>query len=163
VGLLGVAQFRAGDFAGAAESLEDSLRKDPEDPVLWAFLGASLDETERPEPGAWALETAVFSRPDYGWAWGRLGKALRAMGRHDEAVRAYEQAVEHGFAPAVLWSDMGESAAEVRDLERLRRACRELGRLDAERAKPLRRLLRSLRLTESPETAAPAPRLRSRG
>mgnify|MGYP003555940821 FL=1 len=64
-------------------------------------------------------------------------------------MRAYEKAVEHGFAPAVLWSDMGESAAEVRDLERLRRACRALGRLDAERAKPLRRRLRSLRLTGS--------------
>jgi tetratricopeptide (TPR) repeat protein len=86
--------------------------------------------------------------PDYGWAWGRLGKALRAMGRHEEAVRAYEKSVEHGFAPPVVWSDMGESAAELRDVPRLRRACRELGRLDAEMAKPLRRKLRSLRSEE---------------
>jgi tetratricopeptide (TPR) repeat protein len=91
-----------------------------------------------------ALETAVFAMPDYGWAWGRLGKALRALGRHEEAVRAYEKSVAHGFAPPVLWSDLGESAAELRDLPRLRRACRELGRLDADLAKALRRKLRSL-------------------
>jgi tetratricopeptide (TPR) repeat protein len=107
------------------------------------------------EPAVWALETAVGLLPDYAWAWGRLGKALRALGRHEEAVRAYEKSVEHGFAPPVVWSDLGHSAAEVKDLERLKGACRELGRLDAEMAKPLRRRLRSLRA----EGRARAPRV----
>jgi len=144
VGLLGVAQFRAAEYSAAAECLEDALRWEPDDPVLWAFLGVSLDETGRQESAVYALETAVFGQPDYGWAWGRLGKALRALGRHDEAVRAYERSIEHGFAPPVVWSDMGQSAAELRDLARLKRACRELARLDADLAKPLRRRLRSL-------------------
>jgi tetratricopeptide (TPR) repeat protein len=142
---LGVALFRSHDFAGAAPWLEQSLREEPDEPVLWAYLGVCLDETGRMEAAVWALETSVFGLPDYGWAWGRLGKALRALGRHEEAVRAYEKSVEHGFAPPVVWSDLGHSAAEVKDVERLKRACRELGRLDAEGAKPLRRLLRKLR------------------
>jgi predicted Zn-dependent protease len=145
VGILGFALFRVGDYGGAAECLEDSLRKEPDDPVLWALLGASLDETGRPEGAVNALETAVFAKADYGWAWGRLGKALRALGRHEEAVRAYEKSVEHGFAPPVLWQDLGESAAELRDVVRLKRACRELGRLDADMAKALRKKLRRLR------------------
>jgi Flp pilus assembly protein TadD len=143
-GELGFALFRVSNYAGAAEYLEDSLRKRPDDPVLWALLGASLDETGRAQGAVYALETAVFAKPDYGWAWGRLGKALRALGRHEEAVGAYEKSVEHGFAPPVVWSDLGQSAAELRDVPRLRRACRELGRLDAGMAKSLRRKLRSL-------------------
>jgi tetratricopeptide (TPR) repeat protein len=145
VGLLGVALFRTEQFGAAAEYLEDALRREPDDPLLWTYLGVSLDETGRREGAFHALETATFNKPDYGWAWGRLGKALRALGRHEEAVRAYDKSVEHGFAPPVLWSDMGESAAELRDVPRLRRACRELGRLDAGMAKSLRRRLRSLR------------------
>ncbi len=100
---------------------------------------------------ACALETALFAQPDHGWAWGRLGKALRSLGRHEEAVRAYEKSVEHGFSPPVLWADLGASAAELRDVPRLRRACRELGRVDAEAAKALRRRLRGL------TSKAPAP------
>jgi tetratricopeptide (TPR) repeat protein len=144
-GALGVALFRSEDYVGAAPWLEESLREDPEEPVLWAYLGVCLDEVGRMEASVWALETCVRGLPDYAWAWGRLGKALRALGRHEEAVRAYEKSIEHGFAPPVLWSDLGHSAAELKDLERLKRACRELGRLDAEMAKPLRRRLRSLR------------------
>lgn len=151
---LGVALFRSEDLAGAAPWLEQSLREEPDEPVLWAYLGVCLDETGRMEAAVWALETAVGLLPDYAWAWGRLGKARRALARHEEAVRAFEKSVEHGFAPPVVWSDFGHSAAEVKDLERLKRACRELGRLDAEMAKPLRRRLRALRA----EGRASAPR-----
>ena len=157
VGLLGVAYFRVEQYGAAAECLEDSLRWEPDDPVRWACLGASLDETGRREGAVFALETAVFGAPDYAWAWGRLGKALRALGRHEEAVRAFEKSVEHGFAPPVLWSDMGDSAAEVRDVARLRRACRELSRLDAAMAKPLRRRLRSLLAEERTQASGVKP------
>ncbi len=153
--VLGFALYRVGEFARAAECLEDSLRNEPDDPFLWAVLGASLDEGGRHEGALHALETAVFAKPDHGWAWGRLGKVLRSLGRHEEAVRAYEKSVEHGFSPPVLWADLGDSAAELRDVPRLRRACRELGRVDAEMAKALRRKLRSL--TAKARTTAPPP------
>lgn len=149
LGALGIAYFRAEQYGAAADCLEDLLRRTPDEgPIVWAYLGVSLDETGRHEGAVHALESATYNQPDYAWAWGRLGKVLRALGRHEEAVRAYEKSIEHGFAPPVVWSDFGNSAAEVRDLERLRRACRELGRLDAEMAKPLRRRLRSLRVKE---------------
>ena len=112
--------------------------------MLWAFLGTSLDEIGRPQAAVFALETALFAKPDYGWAWGRLGKVLRALGRHDEAVRSFGKSVEHGFAPAVLWQDMGESAAEVRDAASFERACRELRRLDPALARKLRRKGRAM-------------------
>jgi hypothetical protein len=107
----------------------------------------------------WALQSAVYAKPDYGWAWGRLGKALRALGRHDEAVCAFGRSVEHGFAPPVVWSDMGHSAAELRDVRTVQRACRELGRLDApDLARALRARLRRLRAEErAAAPAAPAP------
>jgi hypothetical protein len=101
--------------------------------VLWAFLGTSLDEIGRQQAAVFALETALFAKPDYGWAWGRLGKV-------------------HGFAPAVLWQDMGESAAEVRDTASFERACRELRRLDPALARKLRRKGRAM----APPPVAPA-------
>jgi tetratricopeptide (TPR) repeat protein len=147
--MLGIAYSRTEQYGPAAECLERALRWQPDDdPILWTCLGVSLEETGRPEAAVWALETAVFARPDYGRAWGYLGRALRVLERHEDAVRAFEKSVEHGFAPPALWADLGNSAAEVRDLERLKRACCELGRLDAELAKPLRRRLRALRATE---------------
>lgn len=146
IGVLGIAHFRAQNFAAAAECLETSLRKDPEaDPSAWAYLGVSLDETGRFEGAVCALETALFAKPDYGWAWGRLGKALRALGRHAEAIHAYERAITHDFAPSILWWDMGLSAVEVEDAVRLERACRGLRGLDRGLATKLRRRLRSLK------------------
>lgn len=146
IGVLGIARFRAKQFAAAAECLETALRKDPEvDPWAWAYLGVSLEETGRPQGAVHALETAVFMKPDYGWAWARLGKALRALGRHAEAVAAYEKAIGNSFAPSVVWWDMGLSAAEVPDLAQLERACQGLRKLDAAAARKLRRKLRSLR------------------
>ena len=155
-GLLGIALFRSDDFAGAVGCLEETLRREPDSPVLWAYLGVSLDETGRREAAVWALETSVFTATDWGWAWGRLGKARRGLGRHDEAVEAFEKSVAHGFAPPVLWSDMGHSAAELRDVARVARACRELGRLDApDLARALRARLRRLRAAA--REAAPEP------
>ena len=63
--------------------------------------------------------------------------------------------------PTVLWSDLGQSAAELKDVDRVRRACRELSRLDAEMAKPLRRRLRTLR--QERRAAAGAYRARPPG
>jgi hypothetical protein len=102
------------------------------------------------------LESALFSRPAYGWAWGRLGKVLHALGRHQEALQAFDKSIEHGFAPGVLWFDMGASAAAVKDEARLERACRELERLAPPMAEALRRAARGphrLRARPSPNAA----------
>lgn len=154
-GMLGIAHYRVQQFAAAAEWLEAALRIDPEGPdaSVWAFLGVSLDEIGRFEGAVYALETAVYARPDYGWAWARMGKALRALARHAEAVGAYEKAVEHDFAPAILLWDMGLSAIEIRETACADRACRALRKLDPGMATKLRRRLRTLKARAA---AAPA-------
>jgi tetratricopeptide (TPR) repeat protein len=150
IGVLGIAHYRAQQFAAAAEFLEAALRKDPDaDPSAWAFLGVSLDETGRHQGAVHALETAVFLMPAYGWAWARLGKALRALGRHAEAVAAYENAIGSDFAPSVVWWDMGLSAVEVEDADCLERACRGLRPLDQGLATKLRRRLKSLKAQQA--------------
>jgi tetratricopeptide (TPR) repeat protein len=125
-GLLGLAQRTAGDYAAAAETLEEALQAEPDEPAHWAALGVSLAELHRFAEAANALETAVFHLPDHGEAWGRLGQARTELGRHREAVEAFERAVELGFAPSGLWIDMGRSAAELRDVRALERAYEQL-------------------------------------
>jgi Flp pilus assembly protein TadD len=143
-GLLGLAQYHAGDYAAAVETLEASLRADPDDRPLWAALGVSLAELERFAEAANALETAVFLSPDHGEAWGRLGQARSGLGRHREAVDAFERAVDLGFAPFGLWIDLGRSAAEVRDLGALGRAYEELREDRPEEAERLKQKLEAL-------------------
>lgn len=143
-GLLGVALCRTGRHGEAAESLEVSLRIEPDQPI-WATLGFCLQETGRWEPAAHALQTATFADPENGWAWGLLGRGWWRLDRPDEALRAFERAVAHGFSPTGLWEDFAAAAAKVRDLARLERACRELDALDPNLAQPLWKRLRELR------------------
>ena len=86
----------------------------------------SLCELQRFEEASHALETATFHLPENGEAWGRLGQAYGNLGRHADAVRAFEKAVELGFGPSGLWLNLGQSAAELGDLRRVSRAYRHL-------------------------------------
>jgi hypothetical protein len=88
---------------------------------------------------------------------GRLGKALRALGRDAEAIHAYELPITHGFAPSILWWDMGLSAIEVEDadcLERLPRAASSGPEL-ATKLRRRRRCLKAKQPASVPQAEAP--------
>src|SRR5688500_9057982 len=68
---------------------------------LHAYLAATLDERH----GRWAdvvreLQAYLASTEDQGNAWGRMGQALRQLGRDDDAraahARGIEAALRHG-------------------------------------------------------------------
>ena len=162
-GLLGLAQYNAGDYSAAAETLEVALRADPDDPPQWLALGVSLAELRRFAEAANVLETAVFHSPDHGEAWGRLGQARTELGRHRPAVEAFEKAVELGFAPSGLWIDMGRSAAELRDIRALERAYEQLREVVPENAEFLKRKLLALKRRRRPDRRVGERRRKSTG
>jgi Flp pilus assembly protein TadD len=143
-GLLSLAQYNAGDYAAAAETLELSLWVEPDDPSQWVALGVSLAELGRFTEAANALETGVFHSPRSGEAWGRLGQARTELGRHREAVEAFKKAVDLGFSPSGLWLDLGRSAAELRDVESLGWAYEQLRDVVPQDAEFLRQKLMAL-------------------
>ncbi len=70
------------------------LEKHPDDARLRFGLALEYEKAERWEDVAGQLERYLQLTEDEGNAWGRLGAALRRLGRSDEARNAYRKGVE---------------------------------------------------------------------
>lgn len=80
------------------EALEKMAERNPSDPRAYFGLAA-----EHERAGRWTDVVASLSRyleltDDEGNAWGRLGRALRELGRDDEARAAYRRGIEAAHA-----------------------------------------------------------------
>lgn len=76
------------------ENLRRMLEKHPTDPRLAFGLALEYEKLERWEDAAEQLERYLELTEDEGNAWGRLGFALRRLGREEEARAAYRQGIE---------------------------------------------------------------------
>lgn len=76
------------------ESLQRMLEKHPDDPRLRFGLALEYEKLERWAEMADQLERYLALAEDQGNAWGRLGAALRRLGRDDDARAAYRKGAE---------------------------------------------------------------------
>ena len=76
------------------ESLQQMLEKQPDDPRLLFGLALEYEKASHWEAVVEHLERYLQHADDEGNAWGRLGDALRHLGRDDEARAAYRKGVE---------------------------------------------------------------------
>ncbi len=76
------------------QALERMLRSRPDDPRLRFGLALEYLGRGRTEDGVRELRAYLASTEDEGNAWGRLGAALRELGRDQEAQDAYRRGVE---------------------------------------------------------------------
>ncbi len=93
---------RRGDWAEAVVEYERVVQARPQDTVFLNDLGCARLSSGDAAGAERDLRRVVARRPDWGVGWYNLGLALDALGRADEARRAYEQALEvtPGLAPA---------------------------------------------------------------
>jgi thioredoxin-like negative regulator of GroEL len=70
------------------------LERNPRDPRARFGLAAEYEKTGRWDDVVEQLQAYLALADDQGNAWGRLGAALRALGREDEAADAYRRGVE---------------------------------------------------------------------
>jgi Flp pilus assembly protein TadD len=75
------------------DSLRSMLEKHPDDPRYRFGLALEYEKLERWEDVVEQLERYLELTDDEGNAWGRLGAALRRLGRDDEARAAYTAGV----------------------------------------------------------------------
>ncbi len=75
-------------------ALERMLDRRPDDARLRFGLALEYLGAGRTEEGVRELEIYLTSSDDEGNAWGRLGAALRSLGREGEARKAYERGIE---------------------------------------------------------------------
>lgn len=76
------------------ENLRRMLEKHPDDPRLRFGLALEYEKAGRWEDVIEQLRAYLDRTEDEGNAWGRLGAALRHLGRDDEARQAYRTGVE---------------------------------------------------------------------
>lgn len=76
------------------ENLQRMLEKHPDDARLRFGLALEYEKAERWEEMAAELERYLQATEDEGNAWGRLGEALRRLGREEEARAAYRKGIE---------------------------------------------------------------------
>lgn len=74
--------------------LERMLESRPDDARLHFGLAVEYLRVERYEEAVDALRSYLSGVDDEGNAWGRLGEALRALGREDEARDAYRRGID---------------------------------------------------------------------
>lgn len=76
------------------ENLQAMLAKHPADPRIRFALALEYEKLERWEDAASELRRYLDAADDEGNAWGRLGAALRHVGRDEEARAAYRTGIE---------------------------------------------------------------------
>lgn len=95
------------------EALARMLERRPDDARLRFGLALEYLKQERLAEAVEQLEAYLECADDEGNAWGRLGEALRRLGRDDEARRAYERGIE--VAEAHGHPTMAEEFREILD------------------------------------------------
>lgn len=91
--LLGAAQERAGDFAGAAESFEGALRLDPRDAEALMRLGSLYLHLQRPADAEARFRSVLEIQPQSAAAALKLAESLDAQNK-EEAAEAYHNYLE---------------------------------------------------------------------
>lgn len=79
------------------DALRKMLERNPNDPRLRFGLALEYEKAERWEEVAQELAEYLARTEDEGNAWGRLGNALRILGRDDEARDAYRKGIEAAY------------------------------------------------------------------
>ena len=80
--------------ASRIEALQKMLANRPDDARLRFGLALEFMAQGKLEEGVRELRTYLEASDDEGNAWGRLGSALRELGRDDEAREAYEVGIQ---------------------------------------------------------------------
>lgn len=76
------------------DSLRAMLESRPHDVRIRFALALEYEKAQRWEEAAAELEAYLAATEDEGNAWGRLGTALRRLGREDEARAAFNRGIE---------------------------------------------------------------------
>jgi Flp pilus assembly protein TadD len=75
-------------------ALQKMAQRSPDDPRAHFGLALEYEKAARWDEAATALQRYLALTEDEGNAWGRLGNALRHLGRDGEARAAYTRGIE---------------------------------------------------------------------
>lgn len=79
------------------DALRKMMERNPNDARLRFGLALEYEKAERWEQVAQELREYLALTEDEGNAWGRLGHALRMLGKDEEAREAYQKGIEASY------------------------------------------------------------------
>ena len=79
------------------DALRKMIERNPNDPRLRFGLALELEKLGEWEQVVSELQAYLALTDDEGNAWGRLGNALRQLGRDEEAKDAYRKGIEAAY------------------------------------------------------------------
>jgi tetratricopeptide (TPR) repeat protein len=106
---LGVALHRLGDLEGAAEAFSRVTRTDPDFVKGWLYLGMVEQQLGDVDAALRRFRTALVNHPDDLDLRLALVVALRAVGRHDEAITEATRALEINSRSLPVYAEMGRA------------------------------------------------------
>jgi Tfp pilus assembly protein PilF len=96
---LGMVQCELGDPATAIETLRNAIYQMPAEPILWNSLATVLAESSRADESIQFYQEAVRLDPQFSRPYHNLGYAYSHLGLLEEALAAYDGALERVTAP----------------------------------------------------------------
>lgn len=118
--LLGVLLHRDGRLVDALAMLERASTAGPASPELQVHRAAALNDAERFDEAARALQAALAAAPDFLPAHIALGLLWKRQGRLDDALAALDRAVEIRPDSAEAWHNRANVLRERNEEERAR-------------------------------------------
>lgn len=76
------------------KGIERDIKKNPNNPNLWANRGVFLDNMGRYEEAIESFDKAIKISPDDSFAWTSRGITLEKLGRYEEAVESYDKSLK---------------------------------------------------------------------
>jgi predicted O-linked N-acetylglucosamine transferase (SPINDLY family) len=118
--LLGSCFLKMGDARSAAEVFEAATSASPSDADSWANLSTALNAISEHEAALKAANRSIELRADSSSALAAQAASLLELGKVDEAIASYRDAVKHSptvqilcaFANALITSGLNDEAAE---------------------------------------------------
>ena len=108
-GLLGAAYRMKGDHDKAIAEGKRAIELDPNSADAHVWLGIAFNNADRAEEAVPLLERAIRLNPfAHTWYFLHIGSCLSFLGRYDEAIAAYQRALQ--LSPKNLLAHLGLTA-----------------------------------------------------
>ena len=144
---LGCIYVESREYENARQQFEAELRLDAPYPRTHLQLAHTFIELGQPDRAVPLLEIAKQAEPSSGVVWVEVGRAQKALDRHDLAAAAFQRAIDAGERKSSVYYQLAmelrrsgkaaESAAALRQSQQLRSQENVLPGSTAEQADPI--------------------------
>ena len=122
---------REDEFSMSITPLRKAVAREPGMARAWRALGAALRRTDQYGEAAEAFDRAMVLEPDARVAF-QAGFSHAKAGQHDQAVQAYEAAVELDPTHEKAWYNLILTLMELKDYEKALAALEVLGTMEGD-------------------------------